>query len=173
MVLPPTPSPSRGHANTDCQSVFARLEWAAPCPAGAATPTMRRTRPPHLGDLELTVLDHLWVAGPGDAKAVHRVIGRPRRITLNTIQSTLKRLHDKELLSREKVSHAYVYAPRVTREVFQRRALHDIVDLMMEGEPDAMLSAFVDLTERAGPEHLRRLEELVEERLVTRREEED
>ncbi len=129
---------------------------------------MHRTRPLYLGDLEMTVLGQLWCGGPDDAKAVHSVVGRPRGITVNTIQSTLKRLHDKQLLSREKVSHAYVYAASVSREALQRRVLREIVDRLMHGEPNAMLSAFVDLTERAGKEHLQRLEKLVEERLNER-----
>jgi hypothetical protein len=34
----------------------------------------------------------------------------------------------------------------------------------MRGEAGGLISAFVDLTERAGPEHLERLEALVSER---------
>jgi len=132
---------------------------------------MHPNRPPHLGELEWIVLGHLWSEGPGDAKAVHSVIGRPRKITVNTIQSTLKRLHEKGLLSREKVSHAYRYSPRIGREDFNRRMLHQVVDLVMEGEPESMLAAFVDLTERAGPEHLERLERMVEERMKDHRSE--
>jgi hypothetical protein len=37
----------------------------------------------------------------------------------------------------------------------------------MRGEASAMVSAFVDLTERAGPEHLARLEAMVAERRLS------
>lgn len=127
------------------------------------------SRPPYLGDLELTVLEHLWLAGDGDAKAVHRAVGRTRGITLNTVQSTMKRLHEKGLLDREKVSHAYVYSPAVDRECFHRRVLGEVMNAMMGGEPECLLAAFVDLTERAGPEHLERLERMVEARLKARK----
>lgn len=123
---------------------------------------------PILGDLELAVLDVLWERGPSDVKDVHDVLGRPRGITLNTVQSTLKRLHEKELLHREKVSHAYLYAPALSREDLHRRALRQVVERLMDGQPGAMVSAFVDLTERAGTEHLERLEALVEARLRAR-----
>ena len=109
-------------------------------------------------------MEHLWNGGEGEAKAVHRELGEPRGITLNTIQSTLKRLFEKELLDRDKVSHAHVYRPRLSREEFQCSALGELVGELMRGEADAMVSAFVDLTERAGPEHLARLEALVAER---------
>jgi predicted transcriptional regulator len=109
-------------------------------------------------------MEHLWDGGEGEAKAVHAVLGRRRGITLNTIQSTLKRLFEKGLLERDKVSHAHVYRARVTREEFHRSALGELVGELMGGEADAMVAAFVDLTERAGVEHLERLEALVAER---------
>lgn len=134
---------------------------------------MHRARPPVLGDLELAVLDHLWSHGREDAKAVHRSVGRGRRITLNTIQSTLKRLFEKGLLEREKISHAHVYAPRVSRAEFHRGAVQEVVDRLMGGNADAMLSAFLDVAERIGPEQLEQLERLVAERLGDHRGAED
>ena len=121
-------------------------------------------RPPFLGELETAVMAHLWSQGEGDAKAVHSALGKQRGITLNTVQSTLKRLYEKGLLARDKVSHAHVYSPRVGRDEFQRGALGELIGELMGGRADAMLSAFVELTERAGPEHLDRLERLVAER---------
>lgn len=109
-------------------------------------------------------MEHLWSRGEGDAKGVHSALGKRRGITLNTVQSTLKRLFEKTLLTRDKVSHAHVYRPRVSREQFQHGALGELVGELMGGQADAMVSAFVELTERAGPEHLARLEHLVAER---------
>lgn len=126
-------------------------------------------RAPFLGDLESAVMDYLWAGGDGEAKAVHAAIGEMRGITLNTIQSTLKRLYEKGLLARDKVSHAHVYRPRIGREEFQRGALGQLALELMRGEAEAMVSAFVDLTERAGPEHLERLERLVAERRLALR----
>lgn len=121
-------------------------------------------RPPLLGDLETAVMNYLWAGGEGEAKAVHTALGKRRGITLNTIQSTLKRLFEKSLLARAKVSHAHVYRPRVSREEFHRDLLGELVGGLMKGQAEAVVSAFVDLTERAGPDHLERLEALVAER---------
>lgn len=121
-------------------------------------------RPPLLGKLETAVMNYLWDGGDGEVKAVHDALGRPRRITLNTIHSTLKRLFEKELLARDKVSHAHVYRPRVSREEFQRSTLSVLIAELMGGRADAMVSAFVDLAERAGPKHLARLGGLIAER---------
>lgn len=126
---------------------------------------MRPSRPPFLGELELAVMDHLWTTGQGDAKSVHRAIGRRRRITLNTIQSTLKRLFQKRLLDRNKVSHAHVYSSSMSREEFHQQVLQEVVATVMDGESEAMLAAFVGVAETVGPEQLQRLERLVTERL--------
>src|SRR4029450_13731255 len=94
-----------------------------------------------LGDLETAVMEHCWETGECDAKSVHRLIGEPRHITLNTIRSTLKRLYGKGLLVRRKVSHAHVYAPRVSREDFQRDVLGEIASRLSRSEPGVMLAA--------------------------------
>jgi len=109
-------------------------------------------------------MNHLWAGGDGDAKAVHSALGKRRGITLNTVQSTLKRLFEKGLLLRDKVSHAHIYRARLGRQDFHRGLVDELVGNLMQGQADAVVSAFVDLTERAGPEHLARLEALVAER---------
>jgi predicted transcriptional regulator len=129
---------------------------------------MRLTRTAPLGDLETAVMEHCWTAGASDARSVHRAVGAPRGITLNTIQSTMKRLYAKGLLARDKVSHAHVYAPRVSRQEFQRHVLGEIATLLSRNETAGMLAAFVDLAERAGEDTLERLERLVAERLRAR-----
>lgn len=134
---------------------------------------MAAQRAPILGDLELATLDHLWTHGDQDAKQVHDAIGRGRHITLNTIQSTLKRLFEKGFLEREKISHAHVYSPRISRADFHRGALQDVVDRLMGGQSDAMLSAFIGMAEDIGPEQLERLERLVSERLRSYRDPEE
>lgn len=127
-------------------------------------------RPTVLGELEQAVLRHLWRRGACDAKDVHGALGKRRGITLNTIQSTLKRLYEKGLLERDKVSHAHVYRAIVTEAEFHRSALSEVVDGLMRGRADAMVAAFVDLTDAAGPEHLDRLEQLVAERRRAKKE---
>lgn len=124
-----------------------------------------------LGDLETAVLQHLWAVGPLDVKGVHRAVGTARGITLNTVQSTLERLFRKELLERDKVSHAYVYRPVVTREELSTRVIGQVADQLAGGEPSVMLSAFVSVAEREGDDALAQLEALIAERRHAQREE--
>ncbi|MFL5264280.1 MAG: BlaI/MecI/CopY family transcriptional regulator [Anaeromyxobacteraceae bacterium] len=120
---------------------------------------------PHLGDLETAVMEHVWRHGAGDVKAVHRAVGVRRRITHNTVQSTMERLFRKGLLAREKVSHAYVYSAALSRVDYGARLVQDIVTTVAgSAAPATVLSAFVDLAERTGDDGLARLEKLIAER---------
>lgn len=131
---------------------------------------MPKARPVVLGDLERSVLDQLWSGGPQDVKACHHAVGRSRKITLNTVQSTMERLFRKGLLRREKVSHAYVYEAALRREELGARLARDVVRAIAgAAEPGAMVAAFVDLAERAGDDALERMERLVAERRALQR----
>ncbi|MDF1555379.1 MAG: BlaI/MecI/CopY family transcriptional regulator [Deferrisomatales bacterium] len=120
----------------------------------------------NLGELETVVMEALWEAGPSSAKAVHRDLGRD--ISLNTVQSTLERLSRKGLAQREKVSHAYVYSSAVTRRELMADLISGLVDGLSGGNPEAMLSAFVDLTERTDDATLDQLEQLIAQRRAKR-----
>ena len=110
-------------------------------------------------------MEFLWRRGQGDVRAAFEAVGARRKITSNTVQSTLKRLYEKGLALRTKVSHAYVYSPACTRAEFHAQVLDQVVGGLMAGQPDAVLAAFVDLAEAAGPEQLERLEALVSARV--------
>lgn len=129
------------------------------------------TRPPLLGALETAVMEQLWAQGPCDVKAMHRTIGTRRRITHNTVQSTMERLFRKGLLHREKVSHAFVYSARQTRAEFGQRVVETLVSRIFRGETEPMLSAFVDLAARTGKANLDRLERLIAEHREAQRDE--
>ncbi len=131
---------------------------------------MRRRGLPQLGDLERAVLGRLWSHGPADVKAMQRAVGELRGVQPNTIQSTLDRLHRKGLAEREKVGRAYVYRARVSQQEWVFRTLEAVLGDVPQRAPDLLLSAFVDLAERAGTEQLEELERLVQARR-TRREE--
>ena len=117
----------------------------------------------------MAVMDHVWSSGACDVKACHLAVGGRRRITSNTVQSTLERLFRKGLLRREKVSHAFVYEAALTREEYgSRMAEHVVSTVVGAAAPATVLAAFVDLADRAGEENLARLERLIAERRASK-----
>jgi predicted transcriptional regulator len=122
-----------------------------------------------LGELEREVLEILWTEGPQNPVAVHEHVGAPRGISVNTVSSALKRLAEKGLLEREKVSHAYVYRAVVTRAELQRSLFGAIASQFGEGSDSAFLAAFVDLAHAQGEDTLRTLEQMIAARLAGER----
>ena len=116
---------------------------------------------PALGELETAVLEYLWAHGTVEAKDVQRDLGVGRNITLNTIQSTVERLHRKRLLIRERVGHAYRYAPAISRDEFRAHAIANVAGELRGAEGAGVIAAFVELATKADRKNLERLEAVV------------
>lgn len=116
---------------------------------------------PRLGDLEVAVLELAWRLGEVDVKDAHRQIGEPRGITSNTVQSTLERLFRKGLLSRERLGHAYVYTPAITRDEFRARAAATAAGELRGAQASGVLAAFVEIAAKVDKKNLDRLESIV------------
>lgn len=118
------------------------------------------TAPITLGELERAVMDHLWVVGEADVKAVWQVVGKRRKVTHNTVQSTMDRLFKKGLLGRTKVSHAFLYAPALSRAEFRARVIRSVAESVSDAETE-ILAAFVDVAAEVGEDTLARLEAMI------------
>ncbi|MAI91752.1 BlaI/MecI/CopY family transcriptional regulator [Ponticaulis sp.] len=121
-----------------------------------------------LGDLEVATLEAVWSVGALDARQLHARIGEQRGISLQTVQSTLERLFKKSVLEREKVSHAYVYSPRLSREDVMAKLVSDTLSRFGDNRNDGLLAAFSGLTETADDDVLATLEALIAERKTKR-----
>jgi len=116
--------------------------------------------PARLGELEACLLKHLWSVESGTAKSVHEAVGRSRGISLNTIQSTLDRLHRKQLLDREKVSRAYRYTASVSCGSLLAAMVSEAAARFSQDNSTAM-AALVDAAEQLDHAALDELEELI------------
>jgi predicted transcriptional regulator len=114
-----------------------------------------------IGALEMAVMEHLWTSGSASVKGVYGALGSRRGIKQNTVQSTMDRLYRKDLLERDKVSHAFVYRPAVSREELSTKVIGEVLDTLAGGETGVMLSAFANLAQREGDEALAALEKLI------------
>lgn len=116
---------------------------------------------PALGPLELAVLEHLWTVGVADVSRVHVTLGRARDVGLNTIGSTLQRLHRKGLVRRSKVARAYHYRCAMTRGAFFAQRMLAVVGGAHALSDSALLVSLVDAIAAADPSVLDRLSSLI------------
>lgn len=124
----------------------------------------RPAKLPVLGELEASVLEHLWKCDNDDVNGCHHQIGIERGISPNTVGSALERLFKKGLVTREKVSHAYRYEPALSREAFAAQRIVEAAGSKGSLGQTGLLSAFVDLVADEDEALLDRLELLIEAR---------
>lgn len=116
-------------------------------------------RMPALGSRELSVLELFWAAGRPALSAtdVHEAVQQAHSqsafdaISLNTLQSTLERLHRKELLLREKSGRAFIYRAACSKQDIIQRLLHDIATDMTDGDMAPMISGFMEYVSTQDP----------------------
>jgi predicted transcriptional regulator len=98
-----------------------------------------------LGDLESAVMEILWAESQQTVSEVEERLRNKREIAHTTVLTTLDRMYRKGLLTREKHSKAFVYAPRYTREKFERVLAQEVLGALIGHFTEPALSTFVDL----------------------------
>jgi predicted transcriptional regulator len=102
----------------------------------------RTQQMPALGPRELEALEHLWQEGSLTATQLRERIGIDQ-ISLNTVQSTLERLHRKGIVDRRRERRAYHYLATLTRADIVSRTLHDLTRDVAGGDLAPIISGFV------------------------------
>jgi predicted transcriptional regulator len=114
-----------------------------------------------LGDLETAVMEVLWERPGQTVTEVEQHLRRRREIAHTTVLTTLGRLHRKGYLTRAKAGRAFVYAPRDTRERFERGLAQEVLAGLLAQSGGLAISAFVDLVSE-DPRALARLERMIQ-----------
>ncbi len=116
-----------------------------------------------LGELETAVMELLWTQPGQTVTDVERRLQQSRPIAHTTVLTTLDRLHRKGYLTRAKRGKAFVYAPRLSRDEFERGLAEEVLGALLGHFSAPALSAFVDLVGE-DPGALERLETMIREK---------
>jgi predicted transcriptional regulator len=98
-----------------------------------------------LGELESAVMETLWAQSHQTVNEVEERLRNKREIAHTTVLTTLDRMHRKGYLTREKQAKAFVYAPRYTRDEFERMLAQEVLGALIGHFTEPALSTFVDL----------------------------
>jgi predicted transcriptional regulator len=116
-----------------------------------------------LGDLETAVMELLWRTPRQTVSDVEGNLNHARKLAHTTVLTTLDRMFRKGYLTREKEGKAFVYAPRYTRQEFERGMAEEVFGAILKGVGDPALSTFVDMVGE-DTEQLDKLEALIREK---------
>ena len=103
---------------------------------------IRNRQMPALGPRELDVLDQLWRHASLSAQQLHEHLAAD--LSLNTVQSTLERLHRKGLVQRSKQGRAFFYSAGLTRSEVVSRVLNDLARDVGRGDLAPIVSGFAE-----------------------------
>ena len=99
-----------------------------------------------LGDLERSVMDHLWSARePQTVRQVHEALAAHRDLAYTTIMTVLQRLAKKNLVVQHRDDRAHRYAPTHGRDELVAGLMVDALDQAADsGSREAALVHFVE-----------------------------
>ena len=90
-------------------------------------------------------MEILWSRGESNVRDVAELVDRPLAYT--TVMTTLDRLYKKGLLDRRKAERAFIYAPRLSRQAWERQCAGELVAGFLAGpgqSGELLISCFLD-----------------------------
>jgi predicted transcriptional regulator len=84
----------------------------------------------------------MWREGQATVKQVHREIVDWRDLAYTTVMTTMERLTEKGVLTREKVGLVYIYTLALSREDYALLAVRQIVVEVLDGDARGLAGAF-------------------------------
>ncbi len=111
------------------------------------TPEQNRPAEAPLTELQLRIITALWRLGEGTIVDVHEELRPEVRTSQATVATLLSRLAQRRLVSRHRVSRAFVYRPLLTEDRMGEQVTSEFVDRtrpLFGGRLGALVASLVD-----------------------------
>ena len=105
---------------------------------------------------EMDILKVLWELGPASVREVCRRMCPHNELAFNTVQTLLRIMDDKGLVSHKERGRTFIYTPHYSRQRAASRFLTHVFD----GAIDQLVLSMIS-TANPSPEELKNLEKLV------------
>lgn len=95
-----------------------------------------------LGPLEREVMQCLWNHDETTVRQIVDCLSKKKSIAYTTVMTILDRLHSKRIVSRKKVSKAYVYTPRLSKKQVVQNIINQTLKSLSKGYGTEATTAF-------------------------------
>lgn len=99
---------------------------------------------PQISEAEFEVMRVVWAYAPINTNEVTDKLTQTTAWSPKTIQTMLKRLVTKRVLTYEKMGRIFVYTPLVTEEEYIRQESHSFLKRYYGGNITSMLSSYLE-----------------------------
>jgi len=119
----------------------------------------RHARLKNLGEVEQSVMDHIWLHGPTTAESCRESLASTRPMKDSTIRTVLRRLEEKGYVTHEVEGRTFIYKASDARQNVAVRAVKNIIDRFCGGSAEQLVLGMVDnaVLDRKGLERLTRM----------------
>ena len=101
---------------------------------------MARPKIHRLGDLQLKIMQVLWVEGEARVGDVHRVISPKGDLAYTTVATMLRKMEERGLVKHRDEGRSFVYRAAVAEDEVTRSMADHLVDRLFEGSLADMVS---------------------------------
>lgn len=119
------------------------------------------------GELQAKIMQAAWSLEEPTVQDVINRLGK-KKYNYKTVMTVMNRLVEKGFLERRKVSRAFVYIPRVSRDELVGQLSRQVLDGLITDFGPMVLTQFVDVVAGTDRAHLKELASLVEAQLQKR-----
>lgn len=105
---------------------------------------------------EMELLKVLWEYGPSSVRSVYRYLAQFEDLAYNTVQTLLRIMEEKGLVTHHVEGRTFVYTPRFSRDESAARFLEHVFD----GAADQLVQSLLR-SERISPEELERMQAMI------------
>lgn len=99
---------------------------------------------PQISEAEFEVMKIIWKYAPISTNEITEKLTQTTTWSPKTIQTLIKRLVTKRVLSYEKQSRVFVYTPLVEEKEYIVQKSHSFLERYYNGDITAMLSAYIE-----------------------------
>lgn len=99
-----------------------------------------------LGELETAIMRQVWDGGDDGCLAadIQQALNQEEPIALTTVLTTLDRLYDKGIVTREREGKAYRYQAAVTEPELEQRIVKGVLNSLIARFPKAVATYFAE-----------------------------
>jgi predicted transcriptional regulator len=100
-----------------------------------------------LTETELELMTLLWKRGEGSVADVIADLPAGRELAYTSVSTILRILEQKEVLKTRKEGRGHVYIPAITKDEYESRTVHHMVERVFDGTPMALARQLLHSTQ--------------------------
>jgi len=117
--------------------------------------------PIRLGRVQLQIMQLLWQQGRASAREITAALARQKPIAHSTVQTLLRKLEDKGVVTHVVLDRTFVFRPAVDRHSVTRSSTRELIERIFGGSA-AQLAVYLLKEESLSKQEIQELRQLID-----------